>query len=198
MPWLLFIVVLALCVWLAFRAFGPGEHGDPLGTSLAAFEKQNKLTVFSAQLVPVVSAEDRRLMGLVQSRQIAIIPARVDYTLDLSKIDRNRLNWDDQTDTLTVKLPAVVVGKPNLDEASAKYLREGIWITRDAQDKLSRENTLVAEREAVKQATTPALMSLARSAAKDAIRQNLAIPLRVAGFDDAKVVVQFDGEKTAS
>ena len=35
-------------------------------------------------------------------------------------------------------------------------------------------------------------------AAKDAIRQNLAIPLRAAGFDDAKVVVQFDGEKTAS
>ena len=41
------------------------------------------------------------------------------------------------------------VGKPNLDEARAQYLREGIWISRDAQDKLTRANTRLAERQAV-------------------------------------------------
>jgi hypothetical protein len=196
-PWLLFIVALALAVWFAYQAFWPQERGDPLGTTLVAFEKQNRLTVFSAQLVPIVAASDSRLLGLVQSRQIAVIPARVDYTLDLAKVDRSRLGWDDGTRTLTVRLPGLEVGRPNLDEARAQYLREGIWISRDAQDSLSRENTRVAEREAVKQATRPVLMSLARSAAKDALRQNLAIPLEVAGFDDVKVVVLFDGEKTA-
>ncbi|RYY33937.1 MAG: DUF4230 domain-containing protein, partial [Sphingomonadales bacterium] len=41
----------------------------------------------------------------------------------------------------------------------------------------------------------PEVMALARQAAKDAVRQNLAIPLQLAGFDRAKVTVRFDGER---
>jgi hypothetical protein len=194
LPWLLFILMLALCAWLAWRAFGPEDHGDPLATSLVAFEKQNRLTVFSAQLSPVVSSEDSRFFGAVRSRQVAVIPTRVDYTLDLSQMDRNRLRWNEETNTLDVQLPPLTVGKPNLDEGRAQYLREGIWISRDAQDSLTRDNTRLAEQQAVEQAANPELMSLARTAAKDAIRQNLAIPLEVAGFGEVTVNVRFDGE----
>lgn len=193
-PWLLFILMLALSAWLAYRAFWPKEGGDPIGTTIVAFEKQNRLTVFSAQLAPVVAAEDSRLMGLVKSRQVAVIPARVDYTLDLSKMDRNRLAWNAGTKTLSVLLPPLIVGKPNLDEARAQYMREGVWITREAQDALSRSNTQLAEQQATQQAANPVLTGLARSAAKDAIRQNLAIPLQVAGFGDVTVNARFDGE----
>jgi hypothetical protein len=194
LPWLLFIVMLALAAWLAYRAFWPKAGGDPVGTTIVAFEKQNRLTVFSAQLAPVVAAEDSRLLGLVKSRQVAVIPSRVDYTLDLSKMDRNRLAWNEGTKTLDVLLPPLSVGKPNLDEARAQYLREGVWITREAQDALSRANTQLAERQAVQQAANPVLMNLARSAAKDAIRQNLAIPLQIAGFGQVTVNARFEGE----
>jgi hypothetical protein len=194
LPWLLVVVLLALSAWLAWRAFGPEDYGDPLATSLVAFEKQNRLTVFSAQLSPVVASEDSRLMGLVQSRQVAVIPARVDYTLDLSRMDRSRLHWDEGTSMLEVRLPPLTVGKPNLDEARAQYLREGLWISRDAQDSLTRQNTRLAEQQAVEQAANPVLLDLARAAAKDAIRQNLAIPLEVAGFGEVTVDVRFDGE----
>jgi len=197
-PWLLLIVMMALAAWLAWRAFGPEDNGDPLATSLVAFEKQNRLTVFSAQLSPVVSSEDSRLMGLVQSRQVAVIPARVDYTLDLSQMDQGRLRWNAETSTLDVQLPPLRVGRPNLDEGRAQYLREGIWISRDAQDNLTRQNTRLAEQQAVEQAANPVLMGLARSAAKDAIRQNLAIPLEVAGFGEVTVDVRFDGEAVPS
>jgi hypothetical protein len=196
-PWLLFILAMALAAWLAWRAFGPEDHGDPLATSLVAFEKQNKLTVFSAQLSPVVASEDTRLFGALRSRQVAVIPARVDYTLDLSTMDRSRMAWDEATDTLSVQLPALTVGRPNLDEGRAQYLREGLWITRDAQDQLTRDNTMLAESQAVQQAATPVLLNLARTAAKEAIRQNLAIPLEVAGFGDVTVNVRFDGEAAA-
>ena len=194
-PWLMFIAMMALAAWLGWRAFGPGDLGDPLATSLVAFEKQNKLTVFSAELAPVVASDDSRMFGMVQSRQVAVIPARVDYTLDLSQIGPERLAWDAETQVLDVQLPAIKVGKPNLDEARAQYLREGIWISRDAQDNLTRKNTRLAEQQAVKQAATPVLMDIARGAAKDAIRQNLAIPLNVAGYGDVTVNVRFDGEK---
>jgi len=198
LPWLLFIVMLALAAWLAYRAFWPRAGGDPVGTTIVAFEKQNRLTVFSAQLAPVVAAEDSRLLGLVKSRQVAVIPSRVDYTLDLSKMDRNRLAWNEGTRTLDVLLPPLAVGRPNLDEARAQYLREGVWITREAQDALSRSNTRLAEQQAVQQASNPVLMNLARSAAKDAIRQNLAIPLEIAGFGNVTVNARFEGEGVPS
>lgn len=191
LPWLLFLVTVAALAWFLFK---PAKLGDPLATSLVAFEKQNRLTVFSAQLVPVVSSDDTRLFGLVHSKQVAVIPARVDYTLDLSAMTRDRLRWDEANKTLAVLLPPLKVTRPNLDEARAQYLREGVFITRDAQDKLNRNTTLLAEQQATTQAANPVLMNLARSAARDAIRQNLAIPLQVAGYGDVKVNVRFDGE----
>ena len=194
LPWLLFILMLAVSAWLAWRVFGPQDYGDPHATSLVAFERQNRLTVFSAQLSPVVASEDSRVFGLVNSRQVAVIPARVDYSLDLSRMDRSRLRWDEATKTLDVQLPPLQVGRPNLDEGRAQYLREGVWISREAQDELTRDNTRLAEQQAQEQAANPVLMGLARSAARDAIRQNLAIPLEVAGFGEVTVNVRFDGE----
>lgn len=194
MPWLLFVLALALAGWLAYVAYWPKSMGDPSTAGLAAFEKQNRLTVFSAQVTPMVTAEDKRLMGLVESRQAAVIPAQVDYTLDLSRMDRNRMIWNGDERTLEVLLPALTVGKPNLDEGHAKYMREGLWIGRDAQDKLNRDTTEKAEQVAVREASAPALMALAQSAAKDAVRQNLAIPLEVAGFGEVTVLPRFDGE----
>ena len=192
LPWLLFLVTLGALAWFSFLK--PAKLGDPLATSLVAFEKQNRLTVFSAQLAPVVAADDERLFGLVKSKQIAVIPARVDYTLDLSAMNRDRLAWNQDAKTLDVQLPALTLSAPNLDEAHAQYLREGVFITREAQDKLNRNTTLLAAQQATKAAANPVLMGLARGAAKDAIRQNLAIPLQVAGYGDVTVRVRFDGE----
>jgi len=194
LPWMLFIAALALAAWALWRAYQPEELGDPLATSLAAFEKQNKLTVFSAQLSPVVANDDSSFLGLVKSRQVAVIPARVDYTLDLSAMDRSRLSWDGEAQRLDVRLPPLQLSRPNLDEGRAQYLREGVWITRQIQDKLTRDNTRAAEAQARQGAANPVLLELARAAAKDAIRQNLAIPLEVAGFGKVSVTVRFDGE----
>lgn len=194
-PWVLLALTLVAAAWLAWRAFGPEPLGDPLATSLLAFEKQNSLNVFSAQLAPVVASDDARMLGLLQSKQIAVIPARVDYRLDLSAIDRQRMRWNEETRTLSVTLPPLTVSRPNLDEGRAQYIREGVLITRDAQERLNRNNTRLAEQQAAKQAANPVLMNLARSAAKDAIRQNLTIPLQVAGYGNVTVNVSFNGEK---
>lgn len=197
LPWFLFALALALAGFLGWRLWKPADAGDPLATSLVAFERQNSLTVFSAELAPVVSSDDSRLFGLVKAKQVAVIPARIDYTVDLAAVDRNRMRWDAATKTLTVRLPPLRLSRPNLDEARAQYLREGMWIGREAQDKLTRENTLMAERLAGQQAANPVLMGLARNAAKDAVRQNLAIPMQVAGFGGVTVTVTIDGESTS-
>ncbi len=194
LPWLITSGALVLAGYLGWQVWGPQDHGDPIATSLTAFETANRLTVFSAQLAPVVSAEDERAYGLLKSRQIAVIPARVDYTLDLAGLTAERFQWDAADHALTVTLPPLQVSKPNLDEARAQYLREGVWITGPAQAKLTRDNTVLAERQAAQQAATPALMDLARGSAKQAVAQNLAVPLKVAGYNDVRVTVRFEGE----
>ena len=198
LPWLLFVVALAVAAWALWRAFAPAPAGDPLATTLTAFEKQNRLTVFSAQLSPVVANDEEAVFGLIKSRQVAVIPARVDYTIDLSAMGRDRLTWNAEVKRMDVRLPPLAISRPNLDEGRAQYLREGVWITRTTQDRLTRANTRLAEKQAAEQAANPALMGLARAAAKDAIRQNLAIPLQVAGFGEVTVAVRFDGEPTPS
>ncbi|MGB7655170.1 MAG: DUF4230 domain-containing protein [Novosphingobium sp.] len=193
-PWLLTGGALALAGFFAWQLYGPQDHGDPITTSLAAFEKANRLTVFSAQLALVSASEDERAFGMLKSRQVAVIPARVDYTIDLAQMDQRRMKWDAATKHLDVTLPPLQLSRPNLDEAHAQYLREGVWITGTAQAKLTRDNTLVAEKQAADQARNPALLTLARGAAKDAVRQNLAIPLQVAGYGAVEVTVHFEGE----
>lgn len=194
LPWLLFVVALAVAAWALWRGFGPAAPGDPLATTLTTFAKQNRLTVFTAQLSPVVANDEEAVFGLIKSRQVAVIPARVDYTIDLSAMTRDRLSWNSDAKRLDVRLPPLTLSRPNLDEGRAQYLREGMWITRTTQDRLTRANTQLAERQAAEQAANAVLMGLARTAAKDAIRQNIAIPLQVAGFGAASVAVRFDGE----
>lgn len=194
LPWLLLAAALGYAGWTSWQLWRPAPPPDALGTALTAFSKQNRLTVFSAQLAPVVASQDSRLFGMLKSRQVAVIPARVDYTLDLGAMDRSRLDWDAASHRLAVRLPPLALSRPDLDEARAQYLREGVWITGSAQETLTRANTEAAERQAASAAANPALMALARTAAKDAVRQNLEIPLGVAGYGDVKVEVRFDGE----
>ena len=197
-PWLIVIVLLAAAAWLGWRAFFYHEEGDPVGSAMLAFEKQNSLTVFSSRFEVVAESEDRRgIMGvdLLKSRQAAIIPATVEYRLDLSAMDRDRFEWNDSNDTMTVVLPQLRISRPNLDEAEQKTFTEGTYVSRDASADLARNNSRQAERKAAEFAKNPEVLALARQAAKDAVRQNLAIPLEVAGYGNVTVNVRFDGEK---
>lgn len=197
MPWLIVIVLLAATAWLAWRAFIYKEEGDPVGSAMLAFEKQNSLTVFSSRFEVVAESVDKRgvfNIDLLESRQAAIIPATVEYRLDLSQMDRDRFEWDDASETLDVILPVLKISRPNLDEAESKTFTEGTYVSRDASSDLARNNSLQAERKAAEFAKNPEVLRMARSAAKEAVRQNLAIPLQVAGYGDVTVNVRFDGE----
>ena len=100
----------------------------------------------------------------------------------------------EERETLSVILPPLRISRPNLDEAAQKTFTEGTYVSRDASADLARNNSQQAERKAAEFAKNPEVLSLARQAAKDAVRQNLAIPMQVAGYGDVSVEVRFDGE----
>ena len=196
-PWLIVILLIAACAWLGWRAFFHQEEGDPVASAMLAFEKQNSLTVFSSRFEVVAESVDKRgVLGvdLLESRQAAVIPATVEYRLDLSRMDRDRFEWDEASDTLDVILPALKISRPNLDEGSQTTFTEGTYVSRDASSDLARNNSRQAERKAAEFAKNPQVIAMARSAAKEAVRQNLAIPLQVAGYEDITVNIRFDGE----
>lgn len=197
-PWLIVIALIAAVAWLGWRAFFYQEEGDPVGSAMLAFEKQNSLTVFSSRFEVVAESTNTTSLGpitLAESRQAAIIPALVEYRIDLSAIDRDRIAWDAGSETMDITLPVLKISRPNLDEAQQKTFTEGVWVSRGASANLSRENSRQAEVKAAAFAKNPEVLALARSAAKDAVRQNLTIPLQIAGYDDITVNVRFDGEK---
>ena len=199
-PWLIVIFLLAAVAWLGWRAFFYEEEGDPVGSAMLAFEKQNSLTVFSSRFEVVAESVDTRgvlNIDLLESRQAAIIPATVEYRLDLSSMDRDRFAWDEESETLSVILPPLRISRPNLDEGAQKTFTEGTYVSRDASADLARNNSQQAERKAAAFAKNPEVLQLARQAAKEAVRQNLAIPLEVAGYGDVTVEVRFDGEDPA-
>lgn len=200
-PWLLVVVLLAATAWLTWRAFFYNPNADPVGSAMLAFQKQNSLTVFSSRFEVVAESTNRQgVLGidLIRSRQAAIIPAMVEYRLDLSAMDRDRFRWDANAQTLAVTLPALRVSRPNLDEAQARVFTEGNFVTGGAAQALARNNSLQAERKAAQFAQNPEVVALARQAARDAVRQNLAVPLQIAGFERATVTVRFDGEQASA
>jgi len=183
-------LLLAFAAWQVWQRWSR-TGADPIATTLLTFERANRLTVFTAQVAPLAVSQDKGVFGYFQSKQVAVIPARVDYTLDLSQLKRESMVWDAETQKLTVTLPPVSLGKPNLDEGHAQYINDGVWIGRDTQTKFTHDNTLKAEQMAAQQAANPVLMGLARDAARAAVRQNLAAPLQAVGFDKVTVEVRF-------
>lgn len=198
-PWLVVLLLVAALAWLAWEKWGPEERADIVATSMLAFERQNALTVFSSRFDVVAESVSTPSVGpfdvdALQSRQAMIVPATVEYRLDLSEMDRGDFDWDETTQTLSVTLPDLEVSEPNLNEAEARYFTDGLYVSRDASVSLSRNNSSQAAERANDFARNAEVMSLARSAARAAVRQNLAIPLQVAGFGDVDVQVRFDDE----
>ena len=126
-----------------------------------------------------------------------IVPATVEYRLDLSAMDRGDFAWDEAGETLDVVLPALEVSTPNINEGEARFFTDGVWVSREASASLGRSNSQVAERRAREFASNAEIMGLARGAARDAVRQNLTIPLQVAGYGDVTVNVRFEDEPPA-
>ncbi|RJY10258.1 DUF4230 domain-containing protein [Aurantiacibacter aquimixticola] len=182
--------------WLAWERWGPQDDGDIVGSAMLAFEEQNALTVFSSRFEVVAQSTSTPSVGplefeALQTRQAMIVPATVEYRLDLSDMERGNFTWDEASETLDVTLPPLTVSTPNINEAEARYFTDGVYVSRDASVSLSRSNSRIAEERAREFAANPEVTKMARDAARAAIRQNLAIPLQVAGYGDVQVRVRF-------
>ncbi len=176
------------------RLFGGPDPESVVSSSLESMRAQNRLVPFVARFVSVTSSRQEKF-GLSAERTL-ILPGTVRYELDLAKLDRDDLAWDEASKTLTVRLPEIEIAGPEVDlKAAREYGSGGILSAiSDAEGQLDDANRGLAVVDLRKQAAAPTPMRLAREAARDAVERSFAMPLNAAGIEDVQVVARFASE----
>src|SRR5205085_10537212 len=125
-----------------------------------------------------------------------ILPGDVRYEVDLSKLNERDVQWDSASKTLSVRLPEVEVAGPEVDLAAVREYGEGglLGALTNVEGSLDSANRAAAVADLRKQASAQVPMRLAREAARSAIERSFSLPLKAAGFADAKVVARFATE----
>ena len=186
--------LLLVAVWWAVAAWQDWQKGyDPetvVAASLQGLQEQNVLVPFTARYDAVVTSTQSRL-GL-SAKKTLIMPGTVRYELDLGKLKQSDLDWDAATNALTVTLPPLRLAGPEIDIDAISEYRDGeILLTlTDAERTLDAANRKRAQEELIAQAKGATPMRLAQGAARTAVEQSFAMPLKAAGID-AKVTARF-------
>ena len=186
--------LLLVAVGWAVAAWQDWQKGyDPetvVAASLQGLQEQNILVPFTARYVAVVTSTQSR-MGL-SAKKTLIMPGTVRYELDLGKLKQSDLDWDAATSALTVTLPPLRLAGPEIDIDAISEYRDGeILLTlTDAERTLDAANRKRAQEELIAQAKGATPMRLAQGAARTAVEQSFAMPLKAAGID-AKVTARF-------
>jgi hypothetical protein len=189
-------VLLGIATGVADRIFG-GPNPKTIATaSLESMRAQNRLTVFAARYVSVVTSEQQRLGGLVSSERTLILPGDVRYELDLSKLEPKDVSWDGASHTLKVRLPEMEIAGPDIDINSVKQYGGGgvLSALTDADQQLDQTNRARAVADLRKQASAAVPMQLAHQAGRAAVERSFAMPLLAAGIKGVKVVARFPTE----
>ena len=194
-------VLVGMATGVADRLFGPSPK-TIANASLESMRAENRLTVFAARYVSVVTSEEQRLGGLVSSERTLVLPGDVRYELDLSKLQNDDVSWDGSAHTLKVNLPEIEVAGPDVDiNAVREYGGGGVLSAlTNANQQLDAANRERAVTDLRKQATAAVPMQLAHQSARLAVERSFAMPLVAAGFKDVKVVARFptEGQNDAS
>ena len=195
---LLLGVLLGITTGIADRIFGGPNPATIATASLESMRAENRLTVFAARYVSVVTSQEQKLGGLVSSQRTLIMPGDVRYELDMSKLQPKDVTWDGSNHLLTVRLPEIDVAGPDIDINAVKEYGGGgvLSALTNTNEQLDQNNRARAVADLRKQATAQVPMQLARQAAREAVERSFAMPLLAAGFKDVKVAARFPTDGT--
>ena len=187
------LLLLGVALGHAFRSVlaPPRPGAEAIATAaMLAVRDQGRMVPFSARFVSVASASETHL-GLT-ARKTLIMPGTVRYGVDLARLRRSSLAWDESSRTLTVTLPPLELSGPEIDLNQVQESSEGglVMALAGSEKELDRANRQTAQDELMRQAREPGPMRLARSAAMRDVARAFALPLRASGID-ASVAVRF-------
>ncbi len=187
------LLLIGTALGLAFRPVAKAPVADPEAVAIATLlsvRDQGRIIPYSASFVATASASEDHL-GLT-ARKTLIMPGTVRYGLDLARLRRSSLAWDEASHTLTVTLPPLELSGPNIDPGQIREQKEGslVMALADSEKALDDEVRRDALADLNRQARAPEAMRLARDSAMRDVARSFAMPLRAAGIE-ASVAVRF-------
>jgi hypothetical protein len=166
-----------------------------LSAAVESLRSENRLLVYSYRGSAAVSVERDGL--LLDGRQDLIVPAAVNYYVDVSILGGDRVRYDERSRTITVVLPKLTIGDVAFEPEGSRVANAGLltFSQRQVED-FSRLNYASARRAFLKMSQQRSLVNAAQTEAIRNIERYFEIPLRAAGLHDVRVVATFDGGPT--
>ena len=197
------LLLAGVAIGLSLRPPAGPPQADPqeiATATLLSVRDQGRLVSYSATFVASATASESHL-GLT-ARKTLIMPGTVRYGVDLTRLRRSSLAWDEATRTLTVTLPPLELSGPKIDLDQVREESEGrlVMALADSEKELDSAVRRGAQDDLMRQARAPAAMAMARDAAMRSVARSFAMPIRAAGID-ASVAVRFlgpDGREEAA
>ncbi len=164
-----------------------------LSAAVESLRGENSMVVYRFKTAAVVSVERDGFL-MLDAHQDLIVPASVALMVDMSKLSDDDVSYDEATRLVTVRLPELTMGDVAFEPEGARTINGGLLSFSQTQvDELTKLNFASARRAIVKQAQGAALVEAARRQARDNVRRQFEMALRIAGRPDVRVVAQFRG-----
>lgn len=167
------------------------KETEVLSATVESLRAENKLVVWSYQGTVKVRARDTD-WWVFESEQRLIVPASVDYRLNLNELTLADVEYDEGAKLVRVELPSLKLSDVAFYPEQATTINGGLLTYSDDKVQgLNKRAYRSARRAVVAQAQQRAMVDVAKRQAKENIEEYFAIPLRVAGHPDVKVVAEF-------
>lgn len=162
-----------------------------LATTVESLHNENKMLVFAYKGTAKVTGR-RTKAWVFKGRQELIVPAVVNYYVDLSRLSLADVTYDEKAKLVRVKVPPVVIGDIIFQPEQATTINGGLLTYSQAHvDEMLKRNYAKARRAVAAQAQGTAFVEAARSRAIDNVQTYFEIPLRIVGQPDVKVAATF-------
>ncbi len=140
------------------------------------------------------TAKTSRGWGWLKSERVVKAPYAVDYFVPLGRLSPRDFRYDEGRRVLFVSVPDVVVGTPNVDEASVTLDRtSGAFVSRDAMAELQKRASGTATRVVADKAREPENLRKARENGRAALERLFGGALGAAGLP-VRVEVRYASE----
>ena len=162
-----------------------------LATTVESLREENKMLVFSYKGTARVGVK-RTKLWLFDGTQQLIVPAVVNYYINLQELTLADVQYDEKTKIVRVKVPRVTLGDIAFQPELATTINGGVLTYSQEQvDELQKLNYASARRAITAQAQGKGLVAAARRRAIDNVQSYFEIPLRIVGQPDVRVVATF-------
>lgn len=168
------------------------KESEVLSATVESLRAENKLVVWSYMGTARVRAKDTD-WWIFESEQELIVPATVDYRLNLADLTIADVTYDEKAKLVRVKLPRLRLSDVAFSPERATTINGGILtMSDDKVQGLNKRAYATARKAITAQAQQPAMVDVAKRKARENVEEFFEIPLRIAGHPDVKVVATFD------